>query len=90
MIGRLEYPLTRTALAQSWCRTVSIVIGLLDLGTQEQSRLTTTSMSSKASWFRAQNPVDRSMAASLPSNSLLVARVGNVELDSYPQLIVVG
>ena len=28
-----------------------------------------------------------SVATSLPSNSLLVARAGNVELDRYPQLM---
>ena len=36
---------------------------------------------------RRQDPVS-SVAASLPSNSLLVARAGNVELDRYPQLML--
>ena len=31
-----------------------------------------------------------SVATSLPSNSLLVARAGNVELDRYPQLMLLG
>ena len=31
-----------------------------------------------------------SVATSLPSNSLLVARAGNVELDRYPQLMLPG
>ena len=48
MIERLEYPLNRPAFAQSWNRTVLIVIGLLDLGTQELSQRTTTPVCSKA------------------------------------------
>ena len=47
-------------------------------------------MCSKAKWFRAHNSVYRSVATSLPSNSLLVARAGNVELDRYPQLMLPG
>ena len=47
-------------------------------------------MFSKAEWFRALNSVNRSVASSLPSNSLLVARAGNVELDRYPQLMLPG
>ena len=45
---------------------------------------------SKAEWFRAQNSAYRSVATSLPSNNLLVARAGNVELDRYPQLMLPG
>ena len=51
---------------------------------------TLMSMRSKAEWFRAKNSAYRSVATSLSSNSLLVARAGNVELDRYPQLMLPG
>ena len=63
---------------------------VLDNGTPERPWPITRSMCSKARWFRARNSVDRGVAAPLPSNSLLVARAGNVELDRYPQPMLLG
>ena len=58
--------------------------------TKKRCSRSNTTMRSKAEWFRAQNSAYRSVATSLPSNSLLVARAGNVELDRYPQLMLPG
>ena len=90
MIECLECPLTRPVLAQSWSRIVLMVMRLLDNRSPERSRPTTTSMGSKAYWFRARNSVESSMAASFQSISLLVVCAGNVELDRYLQLIDAG
>ena len=47
-------------------------------------------MCSKAEWFRDRNSADRGVAAPFPSSCLLLARVGNAELDRYPQVMLLG
>ena len=63
---------------------------VLDNGTPERPWPTTMSMRNKALWFRFQNSAYRSVATSFPSNSLLVARAGNVGSDRYPQPMLPG
>ena len=47
-----------------------------DNSTADRPWAITSPMYTKAEWFRVRNPVDRSVAASLPIISLLVARAG--------------
>ena len=77
IIGCIEYQLTKPVLARGWSQTV-----LTESGARQRYPIT-KSMCSNAAWFRAQNSVDRRVAASHKQQPL-VARVDNTELDSYP------
>ena len=44
----------------------------------------------RTQWFRVQNSVDRSIVATLPSSSLLVARASNAKSDRYLQPMMWG
>ena len=62
----------------------------LDNGTPERPWPTTTSMRSKAYWFRAQNSAYRSVATSLPSNSFLVGACRKCGARPLPTVDVAG
>ena len=90
MTGCLEGPLASPVLAQSWSQTAtdgawSSTTALLS-GRDRPRCLCVLRLSGSKPETRRTG----SVATSLPSNSLLVARAGNVELDRYPQLMLPG
>ena len=90
MTGCLEGPLASPVLAQSWSQTAtdgawSSTTALLS-GRDRPRCLCVLRLSGSEPKTRRTG----SVATSLPSNSLLVARAGNVELDRYPQLMLPG
>ena len=90
MTGCLEGPLASPVLAQSWSQTAtdeawSSTTALLS-GRDRARCLCVLRLSGSEPKTRRTG----SVATSLPSNSLLVARAGNVELDRYPQLMLPG
>ena len=90
MTGCLECPLVSPVLAQSWSQTATdgawfSTTALLS-GRDRPRCLCVLRLSGSEPETRRTG----SVATSLPSNSLLVARAGNVELDRYPQLMLRG
>ena len=90
MTGCLEGPLASPVLAQSWSQTAtdgawSSTTALLS-GRDRPRCLCVLRLSGSEPKTRRTG----SVATSLLSNSLLVARAGNVELDRYPQLMLPG
>ena len=90
MTGCLEGPLASPVLAQSWSQTAtdgawSSTTALLS-GRDRPRCLCVLRLSGSEPETRRTG----SVATSLPSNSLVVARAGNVELDRYPQLMLPG
>ena len=90
MTGCLEDPLASPVLAQSWSQTAtdgawSSTTALLS-GRDRPRCLCVLRLSGSEPETRRTG----SVATSLPSNSLLVARAGNVELDRYLQLMLPG
>ena len=90
MTGCLECPLASSVFAQSWSQTATdgawYSTTALPSGRDRPRCLCVLRLSGSEPKTRRTG----SVAASLPSNSLLVARVGNVELDRYPQLMLPG
>ena len=90
MTGCLEGPLASPFFAQSWSQTAtdgawSSNTSLLS-GRDRSQCLCVLRLSGSEPKTRRTG----SVATSLPSNSFLVARAGNVELDRYPQLMLPG
>ena len=88
--GSLKSPLVSPVLAQSWSQTGTDGVWFSStalLSGRDRPRclcvlrLSGSEPKTRRTW---------SVATSLPSNSLLVARAGNVELDRYPQLMLRG
>ena len=90
MTGCLESPLVSPVLAQSWSQTATdgawFSTTALPSGRDRPRCLYVLRLSGSEPKTRRTG----SVATSLPSNSLLVARAGNVELDRYPQLMLPG
>ena len=90
MTGCLEGPLASPVLAQSWSQTATDGAWssntALPSGRDRPRCLCVLRLSGSEPETRRTG----SVATSLPSNSLLVARAGNVELDRYPQLMLPG
>ena len=90
MTGCLECPLASSVFAQSWSQTATdgawYSTTALPSGRDRPRCLCVLRLSGSEPKTRRTG----SVATSLPSNSLLVARAGNVELDRYPQLMLPG
>ena len=90
MTGCLECPLASSVFAQSWSQTATdgawYSTTALPSGRDRPRCLCVLRLSGSEPKTRRTG----SVATSLPSNSPLVARAGNVELDRYPQLMLPG
>ena len=90
MTGCLECPLASSVFAQSWSQTATdgawYSTTALPSGRDRPRCLCVLRLSGSEPKTRRTGNV----ATSLSSNSLLVARAGNVELDRYPQLMLPG
>ena len=88
MTGCLECPLASPVFAQSWSQTATdgawYSTTALPSGRDRPRCLCVLRLSGSEPKTRRTGNV----ATSLPSNSLLVARAANVELDRYPQLML--
>ena len=90
MTGCLECPLASPVFAQSWSQTATDGAWYSSTALPSDRDRPRCLCVLRLSGSEPKTRRTGNVATSLPSNSLLVARAGNVELDRYPQLMLPG